>query len=169
MTDSTLWRTSEQQPETTGVGARSRAATQTGMEPLRLLVTGSRSWNDQGTVWRALNRIQAQHPGRPVVIVHGACPEGADAHAVAWVHTNVQSDAFVVEEPHPADWFRQGRSAGMRRNVRIVEAGADVCLTFIDPCALPTCPRPKPHGAVHCATTARHAGIPVDHNRGATP
>ncbi len=46
--------------------------------PFRLLVIGSRTWDDPRTIERALAVILARHP-EGVVLVHGACPRGADA------------------------------------------------------------------------------------------
>ncbi len=72
----------------------------------------------------------------------------------------------VVEEAHPAPWRTEGRAAGPVRNARMVAAGADLCLTWIDPCSSPSCRRTTihgTHGAVGCATLARDAGIPVHH------
>ena len=51
--------------------------------PFRLLVTGSRTWDDPRTVEQALAVILARHP-EGVVLVHGACPRGADAIAAAY-------------------------------------------------------------------------------------
>ena len=48
----------------------------------RLLVTGSRTWDDPRTIGQALAVILARHPGG-VLLVHGACPRGADAIAAA--------------------------------------------------------------------------------------
>lgn len=53
------------------------------MIPYRVLVTGSRDWPTPETVWAALNDIrdEALITDRRLVVVHGACPRGADAHA----------------------------------------------------------------------------------------
>jgi hypothetical protein len=51
--------------------------------PFRLLVTGSRTWDDPCTIGQALAVILVRHPGG-VVLVHGACPRGADAIAAAY-------------------------------------------------------------------------------------
>ena len=52
-------------------------------QPFRLLVTGSRSWDDGGTIEQALAVILDRHP-EGVLLVHGACPRGADAIADAY-------------------------------------------------------------------------------------
>jgi YspA, cpYpsA-related SLOG family len=42
-------------------------------QPFRLLVTGSRTWDDAGTIEQALAVILDRHP-EGVLLVHGACP-----------------------------------------------------------------------------------------------
>jgi YspA, cpYpsA-related SLOG family len=140
-------------------------------EPLhriRVLVTGSRTWADPDAVWRALDEVIERFPGRLVVLVHGDAARGADRHAAAWAARREREGQAVTVESHPADWARDGRAAGFRRNLRMVAAGADLCLTFIARCVDADCTRSDPHGthgAVHCATAARVAGIPVQHIR----
>lgn len=85
--------------------------------------------------------------GRRAVIVHGACPTGADAIA-----DRLSRDHGFTVEPHPADWARHGKAAGPIRNQEMVEAGADICLSFI----LNGSP-----GATGCTDMAERAGIPV--------
>jgi hypothetical protein len=132
---------------------------------VRVLVTGSRTWTDRDTVWAALDGVAQSRPAS-MTVVHGACPRGADLYAAQWVTHHLELGHPVVEEAHPADWDRDGRAAGPRRNQRMVAGGADLCLTFIGPCLAADCFRPLQHGthrAVHCATAARDAGIPIHH------
>ena len=51
-------------------------------QPFRLLVTGSRNWNDVRTIEQALAVILHRHP-EGVLLVHGACSRGANAIAAA--------------------------------------------------------------------------------------
>lgn len=141
--------------------------------PFRVLVTGSRTWSDRAAVWTALDEVLAVR--HQVTVVHGACPRGADAHAHDWVVRRQRDHQPVDEEAHPAQWrvtdpttgtSRVDRGAGIARNARMVAAGAQLCLTFIDPCSVASCQQPEihgSHGAVDCATRARDAGIPVQH------
>ncbi|MBP5931847.1 DUF2493 domain-containing protein [Streptomyces sp. LBUM 1479] len=118
------------------------------MKPYRILVTGSRNWTDQTTIHRALQDIAANHPeDDSLTVVLGACPTGADLIAYDWAVKH-----GVIVEAHPAAWWKYGRVAGPRRNKRMVEAGADVCLAFI---------KDDSRGASHCAGLAERAGIPV--------
>lgn len=107
----------------------------------RVLVTGSRNWQDRQVIRDALARVW--HP--EAVLVSGACPTGADALCEAcWSHWGGQV------ERHPADWGRLGRAAGPRRNAQMVALGADVCLAFI---------LDGSSGATQTAALAQRAGI----------
>lgn len=114
-------------------------------EPIRILVTGSRNWNDRALVHARLDHWLTQGP---LVVVHGACPTGTDLHASEWAHAH-QADG-VREEPHPADWDAHGRSAGPQRNKHMASLGAHHCEAFILNGSL---------GATGCATDAEQAGI----------
>ena len=137
----------------------------------RILITGSRTWTDEGAIWDALNAAidQATTQGeREFVVVHGDCPRGADAQAAAFCEDQSgwydNAGYTLAEERHPADWTALGRRAGYARNAAMVALGADVCLAFIGPCHSPKCGRLDAHGshgATHCAAEARRAGIEV--------
>src|SRR5271169_5984018 len=92
----------------------------------RLLVTGSRTWHDVQTVEHALTVILDRHP-EGVLLVHGACPRGADAIAAACAD---RTPGYRTEA-HPADWGLYGRAAGYRRNAEMIALGADGCAAFI--------------------------------------
>ena len=116
-------------------------------QPFRLLVTGSRTWHDVRVIEQALAVILDRHP-EGVLLVHGACPRGADAIAAAYA---VRTPGYRTEA-HAADWGRYGRSAGYRRNAEMVALGADGCAAFI---------RGGSPGSTHAVRLARTAGIPV--------
>jgi hypothetical protein len=114
--------------------------------PYRILVTGSRDWDDEEELRLAL--IKAAVPHLPsVMVVHGACPTGADAMAAEWA-----ANYGLRAEAHPADWDQFGKAAGFRRNAEMVQAGAAICLAFI---------RNGSKGATHTADLAGNAGILV--------
>ena len=110
-------------------------------------MTGSRTWHDVRTIEQALASILDRHP-EGVVLVHGACPRGADAIAAAYA---TRTPGYQVEA-HPADWRRYGRAAGHRRNAEMIAMGADGCAAFI---------RGESPGSTGAVRLARAAGIPV--------
>ena len=114
--------------------------------PFRLLVTGGRTWDDTATISQALAVILARHPGG-VLLVHGACPRGADAIAAAYA---ARTPGYQIEA-HPADWHRYGRAAGHRRNAEMITLGADGCVAFI---------RDAGPGSTTTVRLAEAAGIP---------
>ena len=116
----------------------------------RVLVTGSRTWQDRQAVRDALDGLLAEHAD--LIVVQGGAA-GADSMAVEWVmDRSTWQEAQVSHETHPANWRRHGRRAGMIRNAEMVKSGADLCLAFI---------RDGSPGATHCAALAERAGIPV--------
>lgn len=128
--------------------------------PYRILVTGSRDWEDEALLGYQLGLAACEglREGREVVIVHGACPTGADAIAdrIARFHGH-------TVEPHPF-LKGHGKAGGPLRNAEMVGAGADICLCFLMPCARPGCGDPRPHdshGASGCLELALKARIPV--------
>ena len=113
-------------------------------ETYRVLVTGSRAWDDQQAIFDAL----AEYNYGAVTLVSGGCLLGADLIA-----ERIAADLGWTVERHPADWFGgYGRAAGFVRNAKMVKLGADVCLAFI---------KDGSRGATHCAGLAEKAGIPV--------
>lgn len=128
--------------------------------PVRILITGSRTWTDRTAIAHAISdylhsvgtRIGGAWPF-PIVVHGGArgADQLADAVARNWGWT---------PERHPADWDRHGRAAGFRRNAEMVALGADVCLAFI---------LDGSRGASHTAGLAEAAGIPTHRYQRRTP
>jgi hypothetical protein len=98
----------------------------------------------------ALDAILSGHPR--LVLVHGACPRGADLLAARWAEDRARQGHDVTTEPHPADWDTYRRHAGYRRNAEMVALGANLCMAFI---------RDASRGATHCAGLAERAGLHV--------
>lgn len=120
----------------------------------RILFTGSRSWDRPDAIWSALDIITeaALASGYDlVVLVHGACPTGGDAHADAWYRAKRGEMPLGVER-HPANWDLHKKKAGYVRNLAMVQKGADLCLAAI---------RDESKGASMCAELAERAEIPV--------
>ena len=144
-----------------------------GLRPVRILVTGSRKWQDMALVGEALEDTwydaSQLYYGHPLVVVHGDQPGCPDTWAKAWAVAS-----GIRQEPHPADWagacppecptedpeHRKPRvgggiycpKAGLRRNLHMVSLGADLCLAFI---------KARSGGASYTAAQAEAAGIPV--------
>lgn len=123
------------------------------MEKLyRVLVTGSRDWDDRAAIDDMLTALTAANifHERLTVIVHGACPTGADAMADDWARWHAARNALIEVERHRANWQINGKRAGFIRNQHMVNLGADVCLAFI---------KNGSRGASHTAALAEQAGI----------
>lgn len=120
----------------------------------RILVTGSRLWTDTATIRTALTRAWKRY-GRPITVIHGACPTGADPIADTWAREHALHDVHV--EAWPADWHRHGRAAGPIRNHAMLDSGITEVLAF------PLGHSPGTRGTIRAA---RARGIPVtDHGR----
>lgn len=114
---------------------------------LKILVTGSRDWTDAHRIEVALFRelYETKTFGPDAVLIHGACPTGADALAEEYA---TRAEMHIIRRP--ADWDRHGKRAGFLRNVELVELEPDVCLAFI---------RQGSKGATMTANLAEKAGI----------
>ena len=113
--------------------------------PKRILITGSRDWNDIELIAGTLRDVWMRLGGpMDAVLVSGACRTGADAIAEEiW-----DRQGFTIET-HPADWSI-GKQAGFVRNAEMVSLGADICLAFI---------RNQSKGASMTYRLAQRAGI----------
>lgn len=121
---------------------------------MRVIVTGSRSWDDAKTIREALEAVALglREAGISLMtVVHGACPNGADEIADQWVRYH-QGDPLATAERHPALWQKYGKRAGMVRNEQMIALGASLVLAFI---------RDDSPGATHCAELASDRGIPL--------
>lgn len=128
----------------------------------RILVTGSRDWDDVDRIRLALKMLREEPFFADAVLVHGAA-RGADQIAArVW-----KQEFGGIDEPHRAEWSkcvpeclhgprpRKGNrtwcpSAGIRRNAHMVRLGADICLAFS---------RNGSSGTESCVTLARAKGI----------
>ena len=115
----------------------------------RILITGSRTWDNTAVIAKAMADaiVDAGATQDETIIVHGACPRGADNIA----DLLAQSWGANIET-HPGDWNTHGKAAGFIRNAEMVNLGADTCLAFI---------KDNSKGASHTLDLATRAGIPV--------
>ncbi|MEU8780037.1 DUF2493 domain-containing protein [Streptomyces sp. NPDC048637] len=114
---------------------------------MKILVTGSRDWTDarkiEFEIFRAL--YEAKTPFNDAVLIHGACPTGADALADEYARA---TGMHIIRRL--ADWDRWRKRAGAIRNAEMVDLQPDICLAFI---------RNGSRGASMTADLASKAGI----------
>jgi hypothetical protein len=113
---------------------------------LVVLVCGGRDYNDRRHVFDTLDRLHREQ-GPIARLVHGDAP-GADRLSDAWGR-----QAGVDVKPYAADWRRFGRSAGPRRNRKMLaeeRAHLDLVVAF-----------PGGNGTADMVAIARAAGVDV--------
>lgn len=131
------------------------------MTDYRVLVTGSQLWTDKAYIFEELDwefeTYFLRSTADVFVLVHGECPNGADAHANEWGELRKSQGLPIRIEPHPADWKGpRKRGAGYARNAEMVALRADQCHAFI---------LNESNGSTHCAELAEKADIPTQIHR----
>lgn len=81
---------------------------------MKILVTGSRNFNDQAMMWEVLDTLDITH------VVEGGA-RGADRLAKAYA-----IEHEIPYSEHPANWERHGRSAGPIRNQAMLDRHPDI-------------------------------------------
>ena len=115
---------------------------------MRVLVCGSRTFEDLDMVYAVLDGIARSYPD--MIVIHGAA-RGADRIAQMWTE-----DRGHTEEPYHAEWHKHGNAAGPIRNQRMLHKGKpDRALAFVDK------PLPESRGTNDMVTRARKARVPV--------
>ncbi|TWT58942.1 hypothetical protein KOR42_23290 [Thalassoglobus neptunius] len=89
---------------------------------MRVLVTGGRNYSDRGHVFETLSKIHSETP--VTELIHGAA-SGADSLCGEWARAN-----GVKETSVPAEWSKHGRSAGPKRNRKMLELEPDLLVSF---------------------------------------
>jgi hypothetical protein len=114
-----------------------------------VLVCGSRGWTDRTAIF---DRIAELPPG--TVVFQGKA-RGADMIAEqACAFHGLKSVGF------PANWARLGRSAGVVRNLEMLDASPDLVIAFqLD----------GSRGTQHTIDEARRRGIPVEIHAASRP
>lgn len=135
-----------------------------------VLVTGARDWADYTMLSAALwDQYQFAYAlGMRLKVIHGNCPDGADAMADHWAKE--MSPYGVIVKPVDADWERpcddtcyhkpRYRRDGTRycplaghiRNQQMVDMRPRVCLAFLTPAS---------RGTRDCARRAEKASVPL--------
>ena len=92
---------------------------------IRLLITGSRSWDNIDYVRLAFLSL-AEEYGNDITLVSGACPTGADR-----LGEIVAAELGWQIERYPADWNTYGKRAGFVRNSEMVATNPDLVIGFV--------------------------------------
>lgn len=90
----------------------------------RVLVFGSRDWMFRDHIHTDM--INLGMLIGPYVVVHGACPNGADYFASSGAHLMA-----AQQERYPADWKEYGKAAGPIRNREMAMSEPDYALGYI--------------------------------------
>lgn len=131
----------------------------------RVLICGSRDWNDYQFMIKAMTKFIAKHD-TPETIIEG-CARGADKMAGhQWVEY-INNDPMgtgdiglgtgngIMTEHYPANWDLHGKAAGPIRNQQMLTEGRpDAVIAFSKSLA-------TSRGTADMVRRARKAGIPV--------
>jgi hypothetical protein len=114
---------------------------------VRILFSGSRTFYDDQVVILMLERLieKTKNPSA-ITVVHGGAP-GLDSI----VGILAKSRGMQVEI-HRADWHIHGKAAGVLRNQKMVDLGADLVVAY---------PLPGGSGTQDCIQRAVKTGIPT--------
>jgi hypothetical protein len=83
---------------------------------MRILVCGSRYWDDGAAVHAGIFGLTALAGDDPDTIIIEGGARGADAEAASWA----RAFAPLLHERYPADWDTHGKAAGPIRNRRML-------------------------------------------------
>lgn len=112
---------------------------------MRVIVCGSRDWQDRETI---AARLAAIPNPDSVTIVHGKA-KGADRIA----DQEAKKIGMAVESHYPHYDKFPGNTAPLERNEHMASLGADLCIAFWDGSS---------RGTQHMINRARKHGIPVE-------
>lgn len=92
---------------------------------MKVLISGGRKYLNAEAI-RAHLALLARFAPRDTVIMHGACPTGADA-----LTDRIARELGLLVERYPADWKKHGRAAGPIRNQQMIDEGKpDFAIVF---------------------------------------
>lgn len=96
------------------------------MKEFKILVSGSRDWDDRRSLDRALNYVHKLY--NVTCLVHGKCPTGADVQADLWAVIK-----RIDVKRYPAKWTEFGHPAGHIRNKEMLDDNPDIKLVVLFP------------------------------------
>ncbi len=108
------------------------------------MFTGSRTFTNEVAVLVALRGVAEA----------GATVHVGDARGLDRIVKEACDRIGIPCVVHVADWEREGRAAGIRRNLRMVATRPDRVIAFF-------APGEETRGTRHCVSAAHDAGIPV--------
>ena len=88
-------------------------------EPIVVLVTGDRDWNNYDSIRTELEKLPSGS-----AVVHGAC-RGADRIA-----GEIAEELGLEPRPYPADWRRYRGGAGPIRNQQMLDEEPEISLVL---------------------------------------
>ena len=113
----------------------------------RVIVCGSRHWQDREAIADRLYDLSADSDNLNCVVVHGGAA-GADRIAA-----QEALKLGLLVEAHPARWEKHGKAAGPIRNREMGSLGAVLCIAFWDG---------RSQGTRDMIEVAGQNGIPVE-------
>ncbi len=108
---------------------------------MKVLVCGSRNWNATTLVRRQLSQLP---PG--TLVMHG------DAGGADKIAAQACDQLHIAHRPYRADWKLHGKSAGIIRNIEMLDEQPKLVLAFWDG---------ESRGTAHVISEARKRGIRV--------
>lgn len=117
---------------------------------IRLIVAGSRTINDKVLVYHCIDFtvdwLKEHAYGRKDIEIVSGCARGVDFLGIQYAMENKMDVTSF-----PADWDKEGRSAGFRRNERMAEYANCLCLVWDG----------KSAGSKHMLETAKAKGLKI--------
>jgi len=92
----------------------------------RVIVAGSRSFNDYAVLRMACDKLLARKKHTHTIVIISGMAKGADTIGEQYAHER----GYTVER-FPADWQQYGKAAGPIRNRQMVD-NADALIVFWD-------------------------------------
>jgi hypothetical protein len=110
---------------------------------MKVLVCGGRDFTNSAYVFSTLDKL---HEATPITALMQGGAKGADDLARQWAASNPGVKRYVCH----ADWATHGRSAGPKRNARMLEWQPDLVVAF-----------PGGRGTANMVGLAKAAGVKV--------
>ncbi len=111
---------------------------------MKVIVCGDREWSNESVICERLHKLPSD-----TIIIQGEC-EGADNLAM-YLAREIGLDVVGFY----ANWQKYGRSAGPRRNIKMLNTNPSLVLAFHDDLD-------KSKGTKHIVGEARKRGIKVE-------